>query len=348
MKRWAWKLIIGMCAVLIMAAVGLWLVGRSAEYETFMLPRPMQSPLAINDAGQVAGSGHVDGMVHALVWDPAQGVHDLGAFGFARARAVDINDRGQVLIWAEDSNDIDHAFVWNPDTGARQIGHSPGLGFYPRAMNNHGQIVGALRGDRSTNYPAVWDPENGIRQLDAMGSSNGGAEDINDKGQIVGWVQVGVRGPFHSVLWGPGAEPVDLNAATTADGMVLAINEAGVAVGRDRQRGAEYHTGVVWDLAKSPRAHRAFSGPAIQINNRGQILGLELRGGRFRESVTRDFLFDPDRGKLFLERSAPRGWRVLQAYDVNNHGWITVVLTDKEDGLLRRPAILKPLRQAED
>lgn len=88
--------------------------------------------LAINDAGQVVGGGGMDG----VLWTHGRAIVLPFAGGFIN-RGVDINNRGQVVIFGDDSDFYDENMLW-------YRGHLSALEGHGRAssINSRGDVVG--------------------------------------------------------------------------------------------------------------------------------------------------------------------------------------------------------------
>lgn len=156
---------------------------------------------AINDSGQIAGASYDSNMdVHAVIWDRASQVHDLGflgepAPGFKRYTvAKGINKLGQVVGQGLVGMD-QHAFVWRngayTDLGAGAATH----------INDAGLIAGYAPGI----VPVTW--TNGKRtNLRALGGGRTAyghlVNGINNKGDLVGYGPSPNPGVFTvAVLW---------------------------------------------------------------------------------------------------------------------------------------------------
>jgi probable HAF family extracellular repeat protein len=158
----------------------------------------------INDKGQIVGFSLVSNITdnsisptsHAVLWQPKGKIKDLGILpGGKYSTALDINQSGQVVGWADTSNKMQHAVLWEggviKDLGLLQDNATQAL-----KINNRGTVVGyssvdiAGYGEPVPQQAFVW--KNGImRDLNKLIPANSGwelntARSINNRGQIVG------------------------------------------------------------------------------------------------------------------------------------------------------------------
>lgn len=119
----------------------MWYHGRAYDLGA---PPGLESwrPVAINNRGWIVGTaGSLP--THAYLWR-AGSFLDLGTLGGANAKAVDINDRGQVLGWSETASGGGHPFLWQGghmiDLTARGIPDYLAVD----ALGDHGQILGTV------------------------------------------------------------------------------------------------------------------------------------------------------------------------------------------------------------
>jgi probable HAF family extracellular repeat protein len=137
-------------------------------------------------------------------------MRDLGMLGGAPTMAVGINDRGQVIGWAEtgerpmQEESVPRAFVWEKGR-LRELGTLGGAASIALAINNKGQIALAINNkgqivgsaatretdqlDDQVRRAVVW--ENGrLRDLGTLGGPYSEAVAINESGQVVGWSEI--------------------------------------------------------------------------------------------------------------------------------------------------------------
>jgi probable HAF family extracellular repeat protein len=241
---------------------------------------------AMNVTADALHDSEVDTHNHAFVWDATNGIRDLGTLpGGLDSRAVDINDKGQVVGTFDLPPDSDgaccstHAVLWDPVTGIRDLGALPGGGRSEAvAINQSGQVVGDSEG-----HAFLWDPVTGMRDL-----GPGQAVDINDKGQVVGtyWGEGPHGGSF---VWDPSTGNRDLGTLPgwTGDIRAMDINNLGQVAGylytsSHPDRGPLPNRAFMWDPVAGIRDlgglgtgdYRAFA-----INDKGQVAGITIPDG---------------------------------------------------------------------
>ncbi len=220
---------------------------------------------------------------------------------------------------------VAHAFEWKDGvlTDLAQGGSNSDLNSVAHWINDRGWIAGSsatggfdpLSGNPA-NHPTLW--RNGkIIDLGTLGGDFGGAAAVNNRGQVVGFstttepdpVSGGVQS--RGFLWESGVMR-DLGTLCEAEGVcgtssnAFAVNERGQVAGISSTNttpnpttGAPTQHPFLWqrgkmiDLGTLGGTLSAVDGPAIVLNNRGQIAGTSTLAG--------DMTFHPffwDRGVM--------------------------------------------------
>ncbi|MFI6875713.1 S8 family serine peptidase [Streptomyces sp. NPDC050400] len=125
--------------------------------------RTLTEPLAINDAGVVAGHSSVQGKRHAVRWDADGKITDLGLLpGMADSYATSVNASGTVVGASGDD-----AFVLKPGGTMTRL---PDFGFDAKALkvNDAGWIIGTAETEPDADSAVVWDPDGRMYALSAM------------------------------------------------------------------------------------------------------------------------------------------------------------------------------------
>jgi probable HAF family extracellular repeat protein len=171
---------------------------------------------AINDNGAAVGQGYAidpreyPGYTiprHALIWDAAGHMTDLGALlehtsdptqWYVSSWATVINNNGAVVGYYRDNAEVynaDLAFMWTPAGGMVKLGPMTPNGWsHPTGINDNGQVTGWGRGDFGINHAFRW--QDGVwSDLGALGDryTNNGyylayslGHAINKWGQVAG------------------------------------------------------------------------------------------------------------------------------------------------------------------
>jgi len=244
---------------------------------------------AINNRGQVVGSGPVaGGHEHAMLWQNGK-VTDLGTLGGPGSIALAINDRGQVVGNADtnkkDRNGawIPHAFLWQNgrmrDLGT--LGGAYAAGSSAVDVNERGQVVGSSWSNTigygqcgGGQHAFLWQ-DGRMRDLGTLKRNppTSGAVAINDRGWVIGNSPATCSGdPF---LWRNG-KMTDLGALPGGHGAgAVAINERGQVIGNSSTSGVQHafvwQNGTMTDLGLLA-PHSSWSS-ATALNEHDQIVG---------------------------------------------------------------------------
>ena len=254
----------------------------------------------------VAGASGSAGSVRAR-WV----IRDLGTLGGRESRAVDVNERGQVVgtadtvVRAARIDVIEHGFLW--ENGAmRDLGTLGGPNSEAVDVNERGQVVGtADTREREGGYPIshafLW--LNGkIRDLGRADK----AVAVNNRGEVI-FEQYGTRDAF---LWANGSvrslSPSD-ERETDANG----INDRGQVIGQwgwwKGEKDWLWQNGEYTKLDFRP----------VGINERGQIVGIGPSG-----DWTKAVRWTDGRMEILTPpaRSRTRGSMTPRAYSINGSG----------------------------
>ncbi|CAN5384334.1 hypothetical protein BH09PLA1_BH09PLA1_24990 [soil metagenome] len=176
----------------------------SAGFQTLgTLGGPDSYATAINNAGQITGyAGIPNGLAHAFVYDPANGMRDIATLS-GNSYARSINENGQVagMIGVDGQA---QAFRWRDETGMVLLGTLGGILSQGYGINNAGHVVGmaatAENGGNFTGHAFLYD-ETGMHDLGTLGDIYSEAAAINDRDEVVGYSYIHgdqyVRGFIH-------------------------------------------------------------------------------------------------------------------------------------------------------
>ena len=292
--------------------------------------------VAINDAGQVAGSIFADdGRSSAFLYTPGAGMLNIGLFPPAGANpsgkievyAAALNNAGQVTgSWTDGA--YSKPFLYSAATGMVDLGGlSPGpfQNGGGRSVNDSGTVLGYSFDTSVFSYRTfLYDATNGLRDLGTpLLTSDGGA--INNAGTIAGTANL------HATTYDRGGLH-DLGTLGGGTSFAKAINNAGEVVGYsavDLPGDSALHaflynarTGMA-DLNSLGGLAPNYYSVATAINDRGQVAGYF---GTAVEGESSAFLFDSAFGLMDLndlvDPVSAAGWRLDIALGINDAGQI--------------------------
>jgi probable HAF family extracellular repeat protein len=172
--------------------------------------------IPINDKGEVVGvsSGFASnrgGVVRAVIWQSGV-IQDIGTLGGMHSTANALNDRREVVGWAEIGDQSTDAFLWQ-DGVMRDLGRlpgsliKPGTGSQAAVVNGHGQAVGSSLNSKGKSRAVIWEDGNITDLNDLIPGATGlvltQATAINNRGQVVVEQQTHSDGPTKSLLLTP-------------------------------------------------------------------------------------------------------------------------------------------------
>jgi probable HAF family extracellular repeat protein len=250
----------------------------------------------------IATNGHT---CLGFVWKDGY-MKPLSTLGGSNAYATGVNERGQIVGWAENATHDPtcvqpyhvlqfEAVIWEPDA-QRTIRPLKPFGKDPdgaaTAMNDNGQIVGISGtcdqqvGRFSARHAVMWQRGKPIN----LGSLGGVAWNtptaINAAGQVVGFSDL--RGDhsgnpkFHAFFWTRGGGMVDIGVLPgDRYSEALGINDQGVVVGVSYSAGFKSSRAFIWQSGKMLTDLNKLIGTnpslflfyANDVNDNGEITG---------------------------------------------------------------------------
>ena len=173
--------------------------------------------LAINDAGVIVGSSSTavsGGGVHAVLWNAARSIQDLGTLGGVYSTAVDINASGQVIGMSDVAGGgTQHAFLWTAAAGMQDLTTLLGGVTNVVAINDAGQIAGDYIAANGATHAFLYSTASGLRDLGTLGGITSASTGLNDNGQVVG-SSTTTAGATHAFLWTEEEGMEDITALT--------------------------------------------------------------------------------------------------------------------------------------
>ena len=194
---------------------------------------------AINNAGEIVGSSSTaisGGGTHAVLWNPARVIRDLGTLGGTNSRAIDINAAGQVIGMSNIAgSSVQHPFLWTASTGMQDLTAILGKVTNVVAINDRGQIAGEFTTAEGRTHAFVSRPNATLRDLGTLGGNWSVATGLNNRGQVVGASKT-AAGVNHAFLWTE-AEGMEDVTALTGIPEVLKLNDRLQTIAYDRFAG---------------------------------------------------------------------------------------------------------------
>jgi len=216
-----------------------------------------------NDLDQVVGHREVDGVRHAVLWSAGRRV-DLTPPGAVDSAAVDVNNRGEVLVSSVDADDDRRLSLWRAGTW-RTVAESPSA--YFGSLGAGGDVTYTADGTAYLARPG--------RAPVAIGA--GTPVDVNASGQVL----VAAEGKL--LLWSAG-RTTDIGSLgggqthvpVSQEGSGPWLSDSGQVVGQSstadgRSHAFSWQRGVMTDLTPD-----ADSGAAFAVNRTGTVTVTEF------------------------------------------------------------------------
>jgi probable HAF family extracellular repeat protein len=256
------------------------------------------SAFAINNNGQIAGSllsPTGKKYPHAALYNSATNGTDLGTLGGDMSIAIDINDSGQIVGWAENSLINNQAFLYDHGT-MLNLGTLGGDSSEALAVNDKGDVVGysGVSPTRPGSRHAFLYTNGSMTDIQTssyffFGTGDSEARDINESGQVVGTTfqcAAGCTQGYSVAFVFDDGIVTALPTLGGASSYAYAINDHSQVVGHSYLQSGSYHAfiyenGSMADLNSLIDPSLGWDLRFAQdINNNGQIVGYGLIGGQ--------------------------------------------------------------------
>jgi probable HAF family extracellular repeat protein len=280
----------------------------------------------INNLGQVVGVAVASqfGAHHATLWNDTNAT-DLGTLGGSNSAAYAINDAGQVAGWSETTpgSAYTRATLWNGAT-VTVLGtlHENNDAAY--AINDAGKVAGSgnIAGG---GHAILWDGGATATRLPSPANEHySGALAINNADQVAGSIQT-TSGPTRATVW-TSTTITTLGTLGGSNSAAYAINDAGQVAGWSATTGDATHA-TLWngttatDLGTLAGGVRSW---ANAINKDGIVVGdsSTARGSFDLHATIWIGTTATDLNSLLDASTVSAGWVLIDATDINDHGWI--------------------------
>ena len=244
---------------------------------------------------------------------------DLGSLGGGSRSAMDINDNGMVIGFADVEDVGDHAFRWTAEDGMIDLGTSGGLQSRAFGVNINGEVCGVSQGtDGEPNDAVVWSATGEVRVLARLADGDSEANDINDLGQVCG-SSTAEDDILRAVLWEPDGTLVVLGPLGGPRTISSAINNLSQVTGTGEVELGGDSRAFVWSAESGIESLGTLGGNLSQgfgIDDLGRVVGranLEEGGNRYA------FVWTRERGMIDLGALGGPG---SEAFALNTDGII--------------------------
>ncbi|HEU4995181.1 MAG TPA: hypothetical protein VFT29_10175 [Gemmatimonadaceae bacterium] len=289
---------------------------------------PVAQLIAINAAGQIAGTAQFDGLHARAAFVDGGVLHDLGTLGGTISQATALNTSGIVTGWSRMADGTHHGFVWNG--GAMiDLGTLDGdVESFGQAINDNGVVVGS---SYTTGFahgtPFSW-KDGVMTPMGTLGGSDSWPWAVNDNGVAAGF-SYNVSEEQRPVIWQNGV-PTDLGTFGGEFSEALDINDAGQVIGFSFTPNFEAH-GFIWEngTLTDLGSLGGYGVIPTEINEHGDVVGSSLlangsalHGFFWHEGVMQDIGTLP-------------GFQNSVAYGINDNGQVVGYAFNNDVGPVR-------------
>jgi probable HAF family extracellular repeat protein len=279
-------------------------------------------PVALNDAGEICAASHREGGL-TFGWRLRGDIREPVGSAMCHHPAAGLSSDGRIAGTAGAT--LRELRAWSPALGAFGEKHWPGATSYAHGINARGEIAGDVwsdAGEFGLSRAFVRTAAGSVRLLTPPHGGTSFATAINDAGDIAvnstplgasrdesrAWLlreqcYVSIQGLGGRRAWATALTPRGRVAgrALTADGATRAFL---------------WDDGTITDLGTIEGG----ASEALAANDARTVVG-RIVG---RDGARRAFRWTPDTGMKWLDEltDLPRGWRLLEAAAVNQHGTI--------------------------
>jgi probable HAF family extracellular repeat protein len=206
-------------------------------------------------------------------------VTDLGTLGGVASGAMAINDQGEVVGYADQSNGAQFGFTWTATEGMQSLGVPSGYSeSLAQSVNNLGQVAGFIYSPVGFSHAAVWTKSGDVQDLGSIagGSAASAATGINDSGEVVGYSDI-ADGDIHAFLWTRADGFEDLGTLGGYISVANGINASGEVVGYSYLAGNTIYHAFLWTKSGGMQDLGTLTGTtnsnALAVSASGRVVG---------------------------------------------------------------------------
>ncbi len=230
---------------------------------------------ALTESGAVMGNAWLDGTAHGIVWDPAGRFHDLGGLpGGSSARALAINEQGEVAGVAGSPSGDTHAVIWRHGR-ITDLGTAGGRSSSVVGLDDAGTVFGTVWSSDDTSRAVRWDAQGHVTLLPGLGGAGSSTQVHNTMGMSAG--QATTRaGVQDMAFWDRHGQVTDIMQARSNQTSATAMNDRGVVVLHNYLDGA-FRWDRVRGLVALPDPADGRDSYPLAINDAGTVAGMAFR-----------------------------------------------------------------------
>ena len=327
MKNFYKFALVALTAVVLSSAMS---ASSSAVFSVVKIPGiSPNSPIAINNNGQVVVNTGTGDSSAVSVWTRQNGSESLGLTG--NEGGAGINNSGNIVgAGAPSNSNTTQGFAWFPSSGAEWLGSLGGGMSAASGINSSNAIVGLSYTSQAYQHAFYWTRAEGMTDITPSLTSIGGgtAVSINSSNEVVGYFYPNGSLNTLGFTWTASG---GLQSFGTAGTLGFGVNDEGTVVGQYilstgwRHAFSYTQSGVMTDLGTLGGGESS----ALGINSAGWIVGTSYTTDQ--TNLPHGFLWTPTNGMVDLTTLA--GISINQrVYSIQVNDYGVIALTSNQGG----------------
>ena len=312
----------------------------SAQVMFTVIPVPgssPNSPIAINNAGQVVVNTGNSSSYNVSVWSRLSGAQNIALIGTNSGGSA-INNAGDVVGAADPSHTGSlEAFLWQAATGLQWPGSLDGNWSSANGINDAGAVVGMAYNPAGARHAFFWTSDAGTQDLTPSLTSLGGAiaRGINSSDQVVGYYFPDGSRTTLGFTWTQSGGFQNLGSSGT---LAFALNNGGIVVGQTTVANGFRHafswtqSGGIQDLGALVGGSES---SALGINSGGWVVGTSLTSAK--SGFLHGFLWTPSVGMMDFTALAPTITPAQQIVSAQINDLGVIAVSTSKGGFLMIP-----------